>query len=277
MAAKFAFRYILAPMPRIHPSSLVDSQVQLADDVEIGPFCVIRGPVSIGAGTRLIGNVYITGPVKLGRGNLIYPFTSLGMEPQYRKYAPREQDPGVIIGDNNVLREGFSVHRGISAAPTTIGNDNYLMCYSHVGHDAVVGNFCTFANSVALAGHVLVQDQVTIGGNTVIHQFARLGRLCMLSGSIGVSQDVPPFCMAYNMRQVESLNLVGLRRAGCRDHIDNLREAFRILYQRGHTSRNAAELIDQQLGHDPLCRELAEFVRQSKRGITDSRPSSGTA
>ena len=260
-------------MAIIDPGSIVDVRAELADDVEVGPFCIIRGPVTIASGTRLLSHVCISGPVSIGRNNTIYPFTTLGLEPQDRKYNPRLPTGGVAIGDNNLLREGVTIHRATKSEPTRLGNDNFLMCHAHLGHDAVVGNRCTLANSVALGGHVHVEDQVTIGGATVIHQFVRLGRLCMLSGGIGLVQDVPPFCTAYNMRQVESLNLVGLRRAGCREHIANLQRAFRLLYKSGHTVPQAVERIAAELGDDPLCAEMVQFIRNSTRGITDCRPS----
>ena len=117
----------------------------------------------------------------------------------------------------------------------------------------------------------MLEDGVTLGGNAAIHQFCRLGRLSMVSGAIAIVQDIPPFCTAYDSRQVESLNIVGLRRAGYRDHISALQEAFRILYLSRHTRTRAAELIEQELGDDPLCGELARFIRGSKRGITGYR------
>ena len=258
-------------MAKIHPTSIIDPRAQLAADVELGPSCVIEGAVTIGSGTRLIGHVYLVGPLTIGEHNIFYPHACIGFEPQHRQFDPASPSGGVAIGNRNVFREGCTIHRATGSQPTTVGDDNYLMCNSHVGHDAVVANQCTLANGALLAGHVVVEDKVMLGGNAALHQFCRLGRLCMLSGVIAIVQDIPPFCTAYEIRQVESLNIVGLRRAGYRDHIPALQEAFRILYLSRHTRTRAVELIEQQLGHDPLCAELARFVRGSKRGITGYR------
>lgn len=231
----------------------------------------------IEAGTRLIGNVWLVGPLSIGKNNVIYPNTCIGFEPQHLKYVPGT-GAGVIIGDGNTLREGVTIHRAYhDEHPTTLGSNNFLMCNSHLGHDAVVGDNCTLANGVLLAGHVTVFDNVTLGGNSGAHQFCRIGRLAMISGVIAVTQDVPPFCIAYNTRVVSSLNVVGLRRAGYRENIPNLKRAFAILYQGRHTIPNAARRIEEELSNDPLCREFAEFLKQSSRGITWYQPSDDIA
>ncbi len=255
-------------MPNVHSTAIMAHDVQLADDVCIGPWCVIEGPVTIGPGCRLMERVSIRGPLIMGVNNAVYPSACLGFPPQDRKYNPDKPGAGVRIGDNNVLREGVTIHRATGDRPTTVGNDNYLMCAVHLGHDAVVSNRCTLANQVLLAGHVVVQNQVTMGGNAVVHQYCRLGRLVMMSGAMGVVQDIPPFCVVYNHRMVGSLNLVGLRRAGLREHIEPLQRAFTILYRTRHTTPVALEMIDREKLDDPLVDELIEFVRTTKRGIT---------
>ena len=252
---------------RIHKSAIIDSQAQLADDVEIGPNCVIEGAVTIGAGTRLIGHVWLIGPLTLGRSNLLYPNVSLGFEPQSRRYVPGTGS-GVRIGDDNVLREGVTIHRATGDTPTTVGNGSMLMCNSHLGHDAVIGERCTLANGALLAGHVTLGDDVMMGGISAVHQFCRMGRLSMISGGSITVQDVPPFCTVYNTSAVGSLNIVGLRRAGYRQHIPNLNRAFDILFKQRHTLPNTAGQIERDLAHDPLCAEFAAFLRTSKRGIT---------
>jgi UDP-N-acetylglucosamine acyltransferase len=257
--------------PRIHPTSIIDPRASLADDVEIGPGCVIDGPVTLGPGNRLIGHVYLVGPLTVGQNNVFYPHACIGFDPQHRQFDPKAPNGGVVIGYRNVFREGCTIHRSTGEKPTTIGNDNYLMCNTHAGHDAVIGNACTLANGALLAGHVVLEDNVVLGGNAAIHQFCRIGRLAMISGLVAIAQDVPPFCTAYDFRQVESLNLVGLRRAGYRQHIPALQEAFRILYLSRHTRTRAVELIEANLGHDPLCAEFVRFLRATKRGITGYR------
>jgi UDP-N-acetylglucosamine acyltransferase len=257
---------------KIHRTAIVDPRAQLADDVEIGPNCNIAGDVVIGASTRLIGNVWLAGPLKIGENNILYPNVCLGFEPQYRNFT-EGAGSGVSIGDHNIFREGATIHRAIGEHPTTVGNNNMLMCNAHLGHDCIVGNNCTLANGALLGGHVTLFDNVTLGGNAGVHQFCRLGRFAMLSGGVGVSQDIPPFCTVYNMRTVGSLNIVGLRRAGYRNHLPHLKRAFEILYQSRHTILNALQHIESELRGDPLCLELVDFIRNTKRGITHFKSS----
>ncbi|QNN24413.1 acyl-ACP--UDP-N-acetylglucosamine O-acyltransferase [Planctomycetales bacterium ZRK34] len=259
-------------MPQIHPSAIVDRSVELADNVVVGPFCIIRGRVNIGAGTRLLHRVTIQGPVTIGEQNLLYPHTAVGYAPQDRKFDATEEGAGVVIGNQNTLREGVTIHRATHDEPTRLGDRNYMMVNTHLGHDVVVGNDCTFANGALMAGHVVVGDNVTFGGNAAVHQFCRVGRLVMMSGVVAVTQDVPPFCVVYDMRSVGSLNIVGLRRAGLREHVRPLKQAFQIFYNQKLPNNAAADRIDNELGDDPLCREFAEFIRNTKRGISPYRP-----
>jgi len=258
---------MIPPLPTIHPTASVDRNARLADSVEIGPYCNIAGNVAVGAGTRMIANVTIQGPTTLGERNLIYPYTCLGYAPQDRSFNPKTEGAGLVIGDDNVFREFVTINRAKTEHPTTIGHRNYWMANSHAGHDTVVGDDCNFANGVLLAGHVTVGDRAFFGGNSGIHQFCRVGRLAMLAGTESGTQDVPPFCIMIARNRIGSLNLVGLRRAGYRDHVKPLQEAFDILFKQGHTNQTAVRLIEEQLGRDPLCAELAQFVRESKRGI----------
>ncbi len=258
-------------MAQIHASSFVDKQAQLADDVVIGPGCVIDGPVVIGAGTRLIAQVHLRGTTVLGQRNIIYPFAVLGSEPQDRKYKSEAMDPrepGLVIGDDNIFREGVTIHRSTGAQSTRIGHANMFMAASHVAHDCVIGNHVTFVNSAMVGGHVHVHDMATLGGNSAVQQHCRVGRLAFLSGAIGVVRDIPPFCMVIDMRRVSCLNLVGLRRAGYRNHIENLKQAFDILFRQRHTNDRAVELLTHELGNDALCAELTEFIRTAHRGIS---------
>jgi UDP-N-acetylglucosamine acyltransferase len=256
-------------MPKIHPTALVHASAQIADDVEIGPYCIIDSPgVHIGSGTRLIAHVHLTANVTLGADNLLYPNVAVGFEPQDRKFAQRQTSAGVSIGNHNIIREGVTIHRATQSQPTTLGDHNFLMCNTHLGHDVRVSNHCTLSNGTLLAGHVELADGVTIGGCGVVHQFCRLGRLSMLSGVAGLVQDLPPFCVSYTTRTVESLNIVGLRRAGFRESIPPLKRAFEILYRSRHTLPIAADAIEREVGDDSLCREFISFIRSSRRGIT---------
>ena len=259
---------MIPAMPTVHPSAIVDPQAHLADDAVIGPGCVLEGPVHIGPGTRLLHHVSIRGPVTMGERNTLYPNVCLGFPPQHRGIDPAAPTAGVRLGDDNVLREGVTIHSATKEQPTTIGDRNYLMVNSHLGHDCRIGNDITLANSVLLAGHVDIADSAFLGGSSGVHQFARVGRLAMIGGMCAMIQDLPPFCVVYQTRRVGSLNLVGLRRAGLRAHIPALTEAFAVVYKEQHTTPRAADLIEQRCGDDPLCMEFAAFLRTTRRGIT---------
>jgi UDP-N-acetylglucosamine acyltransferase len=251
----------------IHPSSIVDPRAQIADNVQIGPGCVIEGAVKIGPGCRLVGQVFLKGPLTIGRENRIYPFAALGFEPQDRKYDPDTEGAGLVIGDQNLIREGVTIHRATGKRPTTVGSRNYLMCYCHLGHDGKIGDDCAIANGVLLAGHVELGDRVIMGGAAVVHQFCRIGRMAIQSGACGVTQDVPPFCAVHHSGLIAGINLVGLRRAGLREHIKPLQEAFRIMFEEHRAMSNALQVVEERLSGDPLVVELLTFIRGSKRGI----------
>lgn len=255
-------------MPQIHPTTVIDPRAVIADEVVIGPYCTIEGRVTIGPGTRLMGHVYLKGPLTIGARNVIYPFACLGFEPQDYKFSPDTEGAGTIIGDDNIIREGATVHRATRGKPTTIGNHCMLMANAHVGHDCIVGNRVALVNGSLLGGHVELGDNVIVSGNAAVHQFCRLGRMTILSGAEAVNKDVPPFCMVYHTRLVGGLNRVGLRRAGLREHINSVQQAFDILYKRNLPNSKAAHLILAELGHDPLCKEFAEFILNSTRGMS---------
>lgn len=255
-------------MAHVHPTAIVSDAASLAETAEIGPWCVIDGEVAIGEHTRLSHRVSLKGPLTLGPGNQIYPNAAIGYEPQDRKYDPDTPGAGIVVGRDNILREGVTIHRATGDRPTTLGDHNYLMANSHVAHDCTVGSHCMFANGALLAGHVAIADHVILGGNAVVHQFCRVGRLSMIAGIRGVTRDLPPFCVVYDPRRVGSLNIVGLRRAGYRRHIDPLNKAFKVLYRQNHTMPVALARIRNELGDDPLVGEFADFIDASERGIT---------
>lgn len=255
-------------MPTVHPTATVEATVRLADDVVIGPWCVLTGDIEIGAGCRLVGNVYLQGPLRLGERNIIYPFSSLGFSPQDLKWDPDESGAGLVIGNDNTFREGVTIHRATShQTPTRIGDRNFLMCNSHVAHDCLVGNNCSFANGVLLAGHVRVDDRAVIGGNTTIHQHARVGRGSMCSGAVGLSRDLPPFFMLTGLNVAASLNVIGLRRSGASSaEIQDVRWAFRTLQRSGLALKTALDQLRQRADR-PIIAEYIEFIETSRRGI----------
>ena len=260
-------------MVHVHSTATVDPEANIEDEAEIGPRCDIRGKVRIAAGTRLIGQVSLRGPLSIGRGNTIYPQVCIGFAPQSQQFDPTTDGAGTVLGNDNIIRECVTIHRATGDRPTTVGDRNYLMVNSHLGHDVIMGSDISLANGATIGGHCVLSNQVLVSGYGIMHQFCRVGRLGMVGGLVGLAQDLPPFCTAYVTRRVGSLNLIGLRRAGYRDHIPTLKQAFEILYGQKHSNKTAVELIEKKVGHDPLCMELAQFVRTTIRGITPYAPS----
>ena len=258
-------------MPKIHPTATIEGDVELADDVLLGPRCTISGPVKIGAGTRAVGDVWIQGPTTIGEGNIIYPYTTIGFAPQARNYDISESGPGVLIGDRNTLREHVTVNRAIADThPTTIGNDNYIMAQCHAGHDVVIGNNTTLANSVHLGGHAVIEDLATLGGASNVHQFVRIGHGAMLSGAVGTTRDVLPWFTVTATNVAASLNLVGMRRQGLSsDEIDSVRWVFKTINRRGLSLPAAIEevRIRHNGGEQPVLGRLLKFLETAERPI----------
>ncbi len=256
----------------IHPTAVVDPQVQLAEGVRIGPYAVIEGPVRIGAGTQIGPHVHICGPVRLGRNNWIGTGCVIGAPPQHLGY--RGEVTAVEIGDDNIFREYVTVHRGLpvglgaGSGLTRIGDRNLLMVGSHVAHDCRVGNDCILANYALIAGHVELGDRALISGNSAVHQHCRVGRLALLSGVSACSFDIPPFWIMQGHNIVRGINLVGMRRAGLpAADIQAVRRAFAILYRHGLPLRAALQQIEAECSESPAVQELLEFVRSPRRGI----------
>jgi UDP-N-acetylglucosamine acyltransferase len=257
-----------AAAARIHPTSVVGPDVVLADDVEIGPFCMLDGKIKIGAGTRLIGHVTILGITELGAKNVLHPGVVIGDEPQDLAYTgvPRS----VKIGDRNIFREHVTVHRGSEhGSVTIIGDDNFMMQNSHVAHDCRIGNFTIIAGGALLAGWVEVGDRALVSGNCVVHQYTRIGRLAMMRGLSRTSRDIPPFCIMDGTHTLRHINLVGLKRAGIStDSIHALRHAFTALFRTRQNLNLALERFVDSSPHPAAeVTELIDFIRASKRGV----------
>jgi UDP-N-acetylglucosamine acyltransferase len=255
-------------MPTIHPTAILEGEIELADDVEIGPHCVLKGPILLGTGTRLLGNVWLQGPLRVGERNVLYPFVTLGFAPQDLKWDPDRPGAGLDLGDGNTLRESVTIHRATKDdTPTRVGDHNYWMVNSHAGHDCRIGSHCVFANGTLLAGGVRVDDRVTIGGNVAVHQFCRLGRGTMLSGTMGLNKDLPPFFMLTGTNIAGSLNVIGMRRSGMpSDQIDDVKWVYRTLYRGGLDLQDAVRELRTR-GERPMVAEYLEFLEQSKRGL----------
>ena len=256
-------------MPTIHPSAVVDPQAELAGDVQIGPLCVVSGPVRLAAGVRLIASVHIQGPVTIGTGTILYPGACIGFEPQDYKFTPGTPTAGVAIGEGCLVREHVTVHASTGTeTPTTVGDRCFLMACTHVGHDCRVGNNVIMVNYAGLSGHCEVANNVTISGHVGVHQFVRIGRLAFMSGGTGVGMDVPPFCTVNERNRLGGINMVGMRRAGMdRGEITAVRKAFRECFRAPVPTGEMVEILEAGAASSPALAEMAAFVRGTKRGI----------
>ena len=200
----------------IHPQAVVDSAAEIADDVTIGPFCVIGPKVKIDSGCVIGPHAVVNGPTTLGKNNRIFQFASVGEDPQDKKHRP-EHETRLEIGDDNTIRESCTINRGTQGGGgvTKIGHRNWIMAYVHIAHDCIIGNDTTFANCASLAGHVEVEDNAIVGGFSLIHQFCRIGRNSFTGMGASVNRDVPPYVVvAGKMSEPRGINSEGLRRHG---------------------------------------------------------------
>jgi UDP-N-acetylglucosamine acyltransferase len=253
----------------IHPQAIVDPSANIAEGVTIGPFSIIGADVTIGANSWVGPHVVINGPTSIGTGNRIFQFASLGEAPQDISY--KGEATRLELGDNNVIREHVTISRGTShgGQVTRVGSDNFIMAYTHIGHDCQVGNNNIFANGVQLGGHVHIGDHVNLAGMALIHQFVNVGSYSFCGMGAGVSKDVPPFVMvARNPAAPFGLNAVGLKRKGFdKDTIIQLKRAYKILYMSGLKLDEALVSISE-LGDDAgKVAEFIEFIQASKRSI----------
>lgn len=252
----------------IDKTAVVDSQAIIGKNVSIGAYSIIGSEVSIGDDSWIGPHVVIKGPTKIGQANKIYQFSSIGDDPQDKKYTP-EDESILQIGDNNLIREYCSINRGTSlgGGKTIVGHDNWIMAYVHIAHDCTIGNGSVLANNTTLAGHVSIDDYVTLGGFTVIHQFCHLGRHSFTRGCSAVTKDIPPFLMVSgDPVKPNGINREGLKRHGfTAEMIDLLGKAYRIIYRQGLTKEQAiSALKDLQ---SQLTTEFSDFLVNSRRGI----------
>lgn len=253
---------------QIADTACVDPRAELADDVEIGPYCVIGPDVSISRGARLIGHVYITGVTSIGERTSIHPFAAIGGEPQDHSY--RGTPTRVEIGDHCIIREGVTIHRGTEKEDgvTRIGNHCFLMANSHVAHDCKLGDRVTVANGTMLGGHVHVESNASLSGGVAVHHFVTIGGFSFVGGHSRIYHDVPPFMLVDgNPSKVRCINIVGLKRNDFGPGaIDSLHEAHRLIYRAKMGVRQAEEIL---AAHQHRTREvdrLLSFIHEQQEG-----------
>jgi UDP-N-acetylglucosamine acyltransferase len=255
----------------IHPTAIIDSKAEISEGVEIGPYSVIEKNVLIGEVTKIGPHVVIREGTHIGKRCQIFQFASIGEAPQAVAY--RGEKTSLFIGDQNMIREFVTLHRGTvkGGGKTVLGNENFIMAYSHVAHDCQIGNQVVMANGATLAGHILIEDHAIIGGLSAIHQFCRIGAHAIISGLTGVSQDVPPYMMAAGSRaKLFGLNTVGLKRAQFSEQtLRALKKAYRIIFRSSLTLEKAMKTVEEDdIFLIPEVRHLLDFIQHSKRGIS---------
>ena len=260
-------------MTRIHPTAIVDPKAQVDASVTIGPYSVIGPHVKIGAGTTVGPHVVIEGRTTIGRDNRFFQFGSIGAANQDKKY--KGEPCELVIGDRNTIREFVTLHIGTvqDKAVTRIGDDNWIMAYTHIAHDCVVGNNTTLANNTTLGGHVELGDWVTVGGLCGIHQFVKVGAHAMLGFQSAISQDVPPFMLVDgNPLAVRGVNVTGLKRRNfSAERIQAIRQMHKLIYREGRTLEDAKAVIEalgKQVGEAAEDVALMQrFLAAADRGI----------
>jgi UDP-N-acetylglucosamine acyltransferase len=256
-------------MANHHSTAVIHPKAEIGAECIIGPYCVIGENVVLGGGCKLHSHVVIDGHTRLGKGNEIYPFSSIGLRTQDLKWKG-----GVTrteIGDQNTFREYVTIHSATSdGGVTTIGSHNNLLAYSHIAHDVTMGDHIIMSNVGTLGGHVRVEDHAVIAGLAAVHQFCRIGKMSMIGGCSKVVQDVPPFMLADgNPAETRTVNKVGLERNGVSEQTQNsLRQAYKILFREGLTIPNAIVRIEKELPTSPELQHLLQFVKTSERGIS---------
>ncbi len=250
----------------IHKSSVIDSKAKISSKVKIGPFCYIGPNVTLGENVELISNVHIEGNTVIGKGTKIFPFASIGTQPQDLKF--NNEKNSLTIGENNLIREYVTINPGTAGggSKTVIGNNCLLMISSHVAHDCLIGNNVIIANNVPLGGHVTIEDSVVIGGNSAVQQFTRIGRLAMIGGMTGVLKDVIPFGLSIgNRNYLQGLNLIGLRRKKYDNQkIMGLNIAFKEIFSSNNFHDNLNMISGKHKGNE-LVEEVINFIEKDKK------------
>lgn len=254
----------------IHSTAIIDPTAKLADDVVVGPYTVIGANVEIGSGCEIGSHVVIDGPTKIGKNNRIYQFSSIGADPQDKKFAAGEQTV-LEIGDGNLIRESCTINRGTVQGGniTKIGNNNWIMAYVHIAHDCIVGNDNIFANNASLAGHVIIDDHVILGGFTLISQFNYLASHSFSAMGSVISRNIPPYVLVSgHMAKPVGINTEGLKRRGFTDkQISNVRRAYKLIYRSGLKLDEAEQKLAELEQESDEITLFIEFLKTQQGGI----------
>ncbi len=248
--------------------SYVSPNAILGENVKIDPFVTIHDGVKIGDNCHIMSSVTIFSNSEIGNNCTIFPSAVIGAIPQDLKY--KGEDTKTIIGNNNVIRECVTIHRGtLAKGATIVGDNNLIMAYCHVAHDCVIGNNVIMSNATQLAGEVQIQDYAIIGGGSLVHQFTLIGRYSMIQGGTKVNKDVPPFVIAArDPIAFSGINAVGLKRKNfTREQIDNIQAAYRFVFQTGLNTSMAIENLEREFSGNPEIEEIISFIKNSSRGI----------
>jgi UDP-N-acetylglucosamine acyltransferase len=249
-------------------TACVDPRAELADDVEVGPYCVVGADVKIGRGTRLIGHVCILGTVDIGEGNVFSPFTVIGGDPQDLSY--QGSATRVSIGDHNIIREGVTINRGTEKEDgvTRIGDHCFLMATTHVAHDCKLGDRITIANGTMLGGHVHIESHASVSGSVAVHHYSSIGGYSFIGGQSRIVHDVPPYMLIDgNPSKVRCINVVGLKRNGIGpEGIDALHEAHRLIYRAKMSATHAAEILSSHGHMTSEVGRLLQFIHDQAEG-----------
>ena len=253
----------------IHPTAIIDASVELADGVSVGPYCFVGAGVKIGADTVIGSHVVVKGPTTIGKQNRIYQFSSIGEDPQDKKYA--NEITRLEIGDRNTIREFTTLHRGTKQDQgiTKIGNDNLFMAYTHVAHDCAIGDHVIMANGASLAGHVQLHSHAILGGFTLVHQFTKIGQYSFAAMGSAITQDIPPFVMVGGKpTKPHGINSVGMERNGiAAEDIRLIRKAYKMIYKMNLRLEDAIDQMEDIAGDSKELSAMVNFLRSVSRGI----------
>jgi len=254
----------------IHPTAIVDSGAEIDETVEVGPFAIIRDSVSIGANCVIGPHATIDPYVEIAPGCQIFQYASIGTVPQAVKF--KGEKTYLKIGRNTIIREFATLNRGteFGGGVTEVGEDNFLMAYTHIAHDCKTGRGVILANNATLAGHITIGDYVIVGGLVAIHQFVRIGDYGYIGGKSAVVKDIPPYVIAAGDRaMLHGLNKVGLKRHGFSENtLSSLKKAYRIIFRIGLTVNEAVERVLAEVENTPEVLNLVHFIKSTQRGIT---------